>query len=87
MMLRGPGYTFTRRYILEQLATHDVFSEWVLRYDIQQADRTFVQALSSLVKSRPYWATLIPGGSRVWRHRLHGGNGNRSSELLVYLVP
>ncbi|TYJ55671.1 hypothetical protein B9479_003574 [Cryptococcus floricola] len=28
-MLQGPGYSFTRRYLLENLATHDVFSSFV----------------------------------------------------------
>ncbi|WWD22184.1 hypothetical protein CI109_106675 [Kwoniella shandongensis] len=28
-MLNGPGYSFTRRYLLENLATHDVFSSFV----------------------------------------------------------
>ncbi|KAK8846872.1 hypothetical protein IAR55_005962 [Kwoniella newhampshirensis] len=28
-MLSGPGYSFTRRYLLENLATHDVFSSFI----------------------------------------------------------
>lgn len=64
-MLSGNNYTYTRRYFLENLATHDVFGELLSLPSYVSCQVTDYQAASLQGRSPCYLETLIAGGLKV----------------------